>query len=206
MAFRFDMMGKTRQQQVIVSQRDDAERIRLEKSQKKEHQKTEKVKAQDYPISIYMKLGIDSTGKYNGYQTMGIYQRFISANHLSWFCTNALNTGMSNKKIKDFKTAIMSGNKVSIYFVIGKSGGGFNEIEYKAQILDIASLSGGMKTPEECLTPDVWKNIDNSIWIKIGCLEEYNLKSVKDFEFVKNHKLLKDVLKTNSCFGYIQEI
>lgn len=120
-------------------------------------------------------------------------------------CTNALKTGMS-KKIMDFKDAIKSGNKVSIYFVIGKSGGGFNEIEYKAQVLDIASLSGGMQTPDEYLTPDVWKTIENSIWIKINSLEKYNFKSVKDFEFVKNHKQLKDVLKTNSCFGYIQEI
>jgi 3'-phosphoadenosine 5'-phosphosulfate sulfotransferase (PAPS reductase)/FAD synthetase len=104
---------------------------------------------------------------------------------------------MSNKKINDFKNAIKSGNKVSIYFVIGKSGGGFNEIEYRAQVLDIASLSGGMKTPDERLTPDVWRNIENSIWIKISNLKEYNLKSVNDFEFIKNHKVLKDVLKTD---------
>lgn len=85
MAFRFDMMGKIKQQQVIVSHRNDAERIRKEESKRKDHQLTKKVKTQDYPISIYMKLGIDSTKKYNGFQTISIYEKFIDINHSSWF-------------------------------------------------------------------------------------------------------------------------
>ena len=156
--------------------------------------------------SIFMKLGIDITGSYDGYQTMEIYKKFLGKSSMTWFSTNALSTGMSKMMQNEFINAINNGKKVYIYFVVGKSGGGSNEIEYSAEVLDVKSKNGGQESPDKEITPQEWRDITSTIWIKICDLQRNDTLHVDDFEFCDKGNPLKSVLNTNCHFGYIRKL
>lgn len=129
-------------------------------------------------------MGKDITDNYNGYETIDIYRKFIEKSKMTWFSTNALATGISKKMKNEFINAINNGIEFYIYFVIGISGGGFNKIEYSAEVVNIESKPGGILSPEE------WKHIKSTIWIKIKNIEKTNEISIDQFIFCKNKRPL----------------
>lgn len=190
MPIRWDMRDKTPQQQAIVAAWDkNSSIIRISSSSNISHP------ILVHPVAIFMKLGWESTGNFDGFKTLDKYKACIIENGSTWFSTNALSFGMAVGRREELIKAINNGKKVYIYFVIGKSGGGTNNIEYRAEIMDLDSVKGGMKTPDIEITPDLWKNEISTIWIKIRNLHKCNSKRVEDFQFVSNDKNLSDVLK-----------
>lgn len=201
MAIRWDMRNKTPQQQAIVAARDKNTSMIRNTSN---GNIVSPVLV--YTTAIFMKLGWDCTGNFDAFQTIEEYINCISEYGETWFSTNALASGISKKKKEEIITAINSKKLVYIYFVIGKSGGGTNEIEYRAQIEEIESVKGGIKSPDVSKTPEPWKDEISTIWIKITNLQKNRVKKIEDFEFVSNGKALSEVLNSNCCFGYIKEI
>lgn len=199
------MRNKTSQQKAIVAQRERTESLLKEEQQKNRTKRLFEVNNSVFSKSLYMKLGRDVTKKLNGYDTIKEYQNVIEKCKATWFSTNALRKGINKKIQEEYINAIKNGNKVYLYFVIGISGGGCNKLEYQAEIIEIKSMAGGMKTPEPNLTPDIWSDIPSSIWIKLKKIEKIDDLEVSDFIFCKNKKNLMDVLGTQCHFGYIQK-
>jgi len=156
-----------------------------------------------HPVSIFVKLGRDNTDSLDGFQTMKEYGLVNVEKGETWFSTNSLPMGISDKRKEEFFNAIAKGYCVQVFFVIGKSGGGVNEIEYTADVVDIRSRAGGRKSPCEDITPTIWEGENNAIWLKLQNIRTSVFEGVEDFKFDTNSKQLSDVLKTNCCFGYI---
>ena len=165
------------------------------------------VKQDIYPIHIFMRLGISSSNQYNGKETMKIYESFCNQNHSVWFSTNSLASGMAKGKIDEFIKAINNGLVVEIYFAIGKNSGGNNQIEYKAQVIDIKSDSDGINSPENSLTPIEWRDNKNKIWIKIQKLAFCDgCPIADDFIVVSSGNMLsKAIAKSQYNLGYIKK-
>lgn len=202
MAYRYDMQNKTGQQRAIVAARDTSTGI-IAGSKSSSNEVTNILINE---VSIFMKLGVDSTGNFDGYKTMHEYEKCISENGATWFSTSAIHSGMSKKQKEEFLTAISKNKRVYIYFVVGKSGGGRNEIEFRAEVIDLESMKNGMQTPNINITPEPWKNEVSTTWIKIKKLSKYKNFSVDDFKFISNDKKVSEILNSNCCFGYITQI
>ena len=164
------------------------------------------IKQDIYPTAIIMRLGHSSSNQYNGKDTLKIYCDFCNKNHSVWFSTNSLASGMSEKKRSEFIGEIKNGNSVEMYFAIGRNSGGNNDIQYKAEVLDIKTDGDGIPSPEKTLTPDEWKNDKNKIWIKIKHLSPFTKLTTKDFVVVSSKKVLADsIAHSQYHFGYIKK-
>lgn len=201
MAFRWDMRNKTPQQQAIVSVRDRATVVERNNEKCSSRERTVK-----YSVAMFMKLGLDATGEFDGFGSIEKYIKCIEEHGATWFSTNALTTGISKKKQEEFLTAIHAGKRVEIYFVIGKSGGGSNKIEFRADVIDLKSNREGLTTPDDRITPEQWCTLVNTIWIKIKNLQVCKDKKVEAFKFASNGNQLIGALQSNCCFGYITEV
>lgn len=166
------------------------------------------VKQDIYPTSIFMRLGHSSSNQYNGKDTIKIYRSFCNQNHSVWFSTDSLAKGMAKGKISEFNRAIEDGLILEIYFAIGKNSGGDNEIEYKAQVVDIKSDPDGINSPEKSLTPTEWCEDRNKIWIKLQKLRPCNnYLTVDDFIVVSSGNVLSTVIANSQYqFGYIKRV
>ncbi|NAS19570.1 hypothetical protein GND98_017345 [Clostridium butyricum] len=198
MAFRYDTRHLPKQTQQIINKRDQNNKILKEESIITQ---TTNV----YPISIFMKLGNDSTLNVNGNITMGIYKDFCDKNKEVWFSTDSLSKGMSSKRRKEFLEAINNNEIVEMYFVIGKGSNGNNDIQYKADVLDIETDANGLTSPNMKLTPQEYINENKKIWIKICNLKEFTKLTTKDFLVNStNNSLDESLKKSQHHFGYIR--
>ncbi len=199
--YRYDMRDKTPQQQAIVRKRDE-ENARLKKDSENKRM-TDKNKAEMvYRKSLFMRLGKNPTTDWDGEGTIQAYKDFCQQNSSVWFSTDSLNRGMAEEKVREFKNAIKNGYAVFVYFAIGNTGNGVNEIEYRANVLDIKS---GEKTPcpDRNLTPSVWANDPKNIWININNIQIEPLKTI-DFIVISSGKILRDSIANSQFhFGYI---
>lgn len=170
-------------------------------------QPSKSVQQEIYPKAIFMRLGHASGNQYNGTDTIEIYKEFCNKSHCVWFSTNSLNRGMSKIKLKEFHEAINNGLCVEIYFAIGKTSGGNNDIQYKAEVIDIKSDPEGLYSPEKGLTPVEWQELNNKIWIKIQKIRHCFNLSVNDFVVVSSGNILgQAIAKSQYQFGYIERI
>lgn len=179
-----------------------------EKSQsmdEKTHLEEKAVKQNIYPTSIFMRLGHSSSNKYNGKETIKIYRSFCNQNHTVWFSTDSLAKGMAKAKVSEFIKAINNGLAVEIYFAIGKTSGGNNEIEYKAQVVGIESDPLGINSPEKEQTPIEWRENRNKIWLKLQHIRPCNNFTVDDFIVLSSGNLLSNAIENSQYqFGYIK--
>ncbi len=120
-----------------------------------------------YTTALFMKLAFDVTGKNNGEQTLTVYEKFRNKHRSVWFSTNALANGIAENKKQDFMKAIKDGYTVEIFFAVSKNSDNKNYIVYKAEVIDIRSDAEGMTSPEKQLTPEIWRELKNNIWLKI---------------------------------------
>lgn len=165
-----------------------------------------KKKVTEYPISLMVKLGWDQTKGDTAFATLAAYEGVIEKKGSVWFGTNALASGIARKRRQEFLNAISNKKQVHMYFIVGKTGGGTNKIEYKAEVVSLESKKGGMACPESSLTPSEYSNQKCSIWIKMKNLQPCMDQSVSDFKFANNDKLLKQALNSTCCFGYITNL
>ena len=198
MAFNFSTRHLSSQQQNII-------RIRKENDERLKHEGNTIQDNKTHKISIMMKLGSDIDIKVDGNQTMIIYKDFCDKNKSVWFSTDSHPSGMGKEKMKEFMDAIKKGETVEMFFIIGKGCNGRNDIEYRAQVIDIESDAKGLSTPDVNLTPKEYINEKKKIWIKITNLQRFNELSVKDFIIASTKKDLKSAIESSQYhFGYIQ--
>ncbi|NFA42581.1 hypothetical protein EXM65_08320 [Clostridium botulinum] len=198
MAFNFATRHLSAQQQNIIrTRKENDERLKQESSIIKP--------SSIYEISIMMKLGNDLDVKVDGNKTMKIYKDFCDKNGSVWFSTNSHPKGIGKQKYKEFTDAINKGNTVEMFFIIGKGCNGTNNIEYRAEVLDIESDADGIYSPDVNLTPMEYKKENKKIWIKISNLQKVNELSVKDFVIASTKKDLKEAIEGSQYhFGYIK--
>ena len=198
MAFRYDTRHLSGQTQHIINERDKNNKIAKE-------QNIIKPPKNIYTISIFMKLGNDSTLNVDGNKTMEIYKDFCDKNKQVWFSTDSLSRGMACKRRKEFLEAISNDEVVEMYFVIGKGSNGSNDIQYKAEVLDIETDAKGLTSPDRKLTPQEYINENKKIWIKVCNLKKFTKLTTKDFVVNSTNNSLDESSKQSQHhFGYIR--
>ena len=205
MACRYDLGNKTPQQQVIIMKKDEEEKRRKAEAQRNATKTIAPKTPSVFPTAIFMKLTTDGTGTFNGVETMKVYKEFTNMHKFAWFSTNALSTGIAKKQRDNFLKAVNNGYLVEIYFAVGKTSGGNNDLMYKAHVLDIKSDSASFESPDVSLTPKVWEDLNSKIWIKISNIESVNDLSATDFVVESTGRILREVIdKSQYLFGYIR--
>lgn len=196
------MKDKTPQQQAIVRVCDSESRIMTDEIKKQEKSKEKFI----YKTALFMKLGISKSKSYDGEQTMGIYKNFCKSHSSVWFSTDSLHGGMSLKKVLEFNNVIKQGNNVEIYFAIGNVGGGNNDIEYKANVLNIVSKKCKIPTPDRLLTPNEYIDEKKYIWIEVNNIQKTSLRKNNFIVISSGNILTKSIKKSQYHFGYIQKM
>lgn len=204
MVWRYDLGDKSPQQRIIIMKNDEEEKRRKEAQRnvtKAVVQKTPSV----FPTAIFMKLTTDGTGGYNGVQTMRVYEQFTKEHKFAWFSTNALSTGIAKKQQGKFLKSVHDGYEVEMYFAVGKTSDGNNDIMFKANVLDIRSDSECINSPDVSLTPEVWRDYNCKIWIKIANIQSIKELKAADFVVESTGRNLREVIdKSQYLFGYIR--
>jgi hypothetical protein len=132
-------------------------------------------------LFLFMKLGYsyDNQGnEYNGHETMQAYISDEAIRGYTWFSTQALYYGMSQKRVDDYNKAIRLGKKVTLLFGIGEKAGGQNDIAYKADVLEIVSFKQPAPLPSNDY-PSIWHGETARIWIKIKNIQEETTHKAK---------------------------
>lgn len=157
-------------------------------------------------LHIFMRLGLDTRTGLDGRETISAYLKHIS-NHGQgvWFSTNALTKGMAKDKVNYFLNEIRNGGTVHFYFVISKTGGGSNEIEYRARVVDLVSLDEEIRCPLNGSAPEPWRELRSRIWVKIAELGECTDLTTRDFLVDSSRKILADAIHNSEYhFGYVR--
>jgi len=157
-------------------------------------------------LFLFMKLGYsyDNQGnEYNGHETMQAYISDEAIRGYTWFSTQALYYGMSQKRVDDYNKAIRLGKKVTLLFGIGEKAGGQNDIAYKADVLEIVSFKQPAPLPSNDY-PSIWHGETARIWIKIRNIQEETTLTAKLFEVTSTGADLQHVINNSQYhFGYV---
>ena len=142
--------------------------------------------------------------KLNGHQIIDVYKTFSDKKGAVWYSTDSLHRGISKNKVEQFLDLIFEGNKIKIFFAISEAGGGENELDYEAEVLDIQTDKEKRYSPDKNLTPAEWSEDKSKIWLKIKNIKPSSFK-VDDFIVASTQKPLRETIKSNSryIFGYI---
>lgn len=155
---------------------------------------------------LFMKLGssTDVSGNtLDGQKTIDIYVEDEIKRGFTWFSTQALYYGMSEKRVKNYKKLITSGETVKILFGIGKSAIVNNDIAYSAVIHDIISNKSPMSAPTSDY-PDEYKDQHARIWIKISGIKVESKINASMLKVKSTGADLKQVIsKSQYHFGYV---
>lgn len=157
-------------------------------------------------LFIFMKLGYsyDKNGnEYNGHETMQVYIADEISRGYTWFSTQSLFYGMSEKRVKEYNKAISLGKKVTLLFGIGENAGGSNDIAYKAEVMEILSfkLPTALSSNEN---PSIWHGENARIWIKIKSIKSENVLTASLFKVISTDADLKHIITTSQFhFGYV---
>ncbi|MDO9529272.1 MAG: hypothetical protein Q7J27_08940 [Syntrophales bacterium] len=121
----------------------------------------------------------------------------------TWFSTQALYYGMSQKRVDDYNKAINRGSKVTLLFSIGEKAGGTNDIAYSADVLEI--LSYKLPTPLDSNDyPSIWHGESARIWIKLKNIRTESTLKASLFEVTSTGADLQQVIKNSQYhFGYV---
>lgn len=205
MNWRHDLSNKTPQQRAIIMKNDEEEKRGKKEVQSNAPQPATKNR-KVLPTSIFMKLGNERTKQLKGIETLQLYEKFCKSRHSVWFSTDSLAKGMAETKRLKLINAIKNGFIVEMYFAVGKNSGGENQIIYRAEVLDIKTDSSGMSSPDKALTPDIWAEIHNKIWIKLKNIASQSKLTVEDFIVESSGNLLANSVSNSQYnFGYIKK-
>jgi hypothetical protein len=157
-------------------------------------------------LYIFMKLShsYDNNGnEYDGNETIQVYISDEAVRGYTWFSTQSLYYGMSQKRVDEYNKAIRLGKKVTLLFGIGEKAGGSNDIAYKADVLEILSYQLPSKLPSNDY-PSIWHEIGARIWIKIRNIKPETTLTASLFEVTSTGADLQQVMNNSQYhFGYI---
>lgn len=155
---------------------------------------------------IFMKLGMSTDingNELNGHETIKVYIEDEKSRGFTWFSTQALYYGMSEKKVKHYKKLIKQGETVKIIFGIGESAGGSNDIAYSAIIHDIISDKSPISAPTSDY-PDEFKGEQARIWMKISDIKAEDKINASMLKVKSTEADLKQVISNSQYhFGYV---
>jgi len=161
---------------------------------------------EDDELFIFMKLSRSydrNNNEYNGIETIQAYLSDEAIRGYTWFSTQSLYYGMSQKRVEEYNKAIKLGKKVTLLFGIGEKAGGSNDIAYRADVLEICSF----KLPDILSTndyPALWHGMSARIWIKIQNIRPETKLSAALFEVTSTGADLQQVINNSQYhFGYI---
>ena len=157
-------------------------------------------------LFLFMKLSFsydNQDNEYNGHETMQAYISDETVRGYTWFSTQSLYYGMSQKRVDEYNEAIRLGKKVSLLLCIGEKAGGENDIAYKADVLEIISF----KQPSTLGSndyPSLWHGEAARIWIKLKNIQEENTLTAKLFNVTSTGADLQQVINNSQYhFGYV---
>ncbi len=104
-----------------------------------------------YRVGIFMRFAQTTTldgRRIDGFETMELYAEDAAARGYTWFSTDSLAHGMGVERVRQFQKALERGETVPVYFMVIKAGGGTNQIEYTAHLLDLESSAEPLPCPE----------------------------------------------------------
>ncbi len=157
-------------------------------------------------LFIFMKLSYsyDNNGnEYDGDETMQAYISDEAVRGYTWFSTQSLYYGMSQKRVEDYNKAINEGKKVTLLFGIGEKAGGSNDIAFSAGVLEI--LSYKLPTPLGSDDyPSIWHGESARIWIKLKNIRPESTLTASLFEVTSTGADLQKVINNSQYhFGYV---
>jgi hypothetical protein len=161
-------------------------------------------------LFIFIKLAFSFdlvNNKYDGNQTIALYEADALTRGYTWFTTQSLYQGMSKKQTQRFNDAIAQGKKVTLLFGIGEHAGGTNEISYQAEVMEVVSYNIPTIIPsEQNNQPSIWRTIPAMIWIKIRNIKLETSLLANQFEIISTGANLKEVIsKSQFHFGYVKK-
>lgn len=158
-------------------------------------------------LFIFMKLNNvcdNNRNEYNGHDVMQAYISDEATRGYTWFSTQSLYYGMSQKRVDDYNKAIKEGSKVTLLFGIGENAGGSNDIAYSADVLEI--ISHKHPTPLNSSDyPSVWHGALARIWIKIKNIRHESTLKACLFEVISTGADLQQIINNSQYhFGYVR--
>lgn len=157
-------------------------------------------------LFIFMKLSYSYDNKgneYNGDETMQVYISDEAVRGSTWFSTQALYYGMSQKRVEDYNKAIKLGKKVTLLFGIGEKAGGSNDIAYSADVLEIMSYKLPTALPTNDY-PSIWHGETARIWIKLKNITPESTLTASLFKVTSTEADLQQVINNSQYhFGYV---
>lgn len=154
---------------------------------------------------IFIKLGVSiaSGKKMDGIQTMQAYVSDESKRGYTWFSTQSLYYGMSDKKVKYYNDLIRKGQKVIILFGIGEAAGGQNDISFSANVKKIVSDKYPISAPSDEY-PSIYGNEKARIWIKLADIKKENKINASMLKVRSTGADLKSIISNSQYhFGYV---
>lgn len=168
------------------------------------HYRLERVEGDIYEPGIFVRLNPTQTrdGRtLDGFETMEIYRTDAVQRGYTWFATNGHHLGMSADRVRMYQEAISQGQIVPVYFMISVGGGGSNQIEFTARLLDLASSQTPTTCPEE--PPDELPN-SGRVWLKLTDLVKQQIDPADFVVYTTGNDLASAVLPGQFSFGYIR--
>lgn len=157
-------------------------------------------------LFIFMKLSFsydNNDNEYDGHETIKAYISDEAIRGYTWFSTQSLYYGMSQKRVEDYNKAISLGKKVTLLFGIGKKAGGTNDIAYKADVMEILSYKLPTTLPSNDY-PSIWHGGAARIWIKIKNISPESTLSASLFKVTSTEADLQQLINDSQYhFGYV---
>lgn len=158
---------------------------------------------------IFMKLGKSyafiegEETVVDGEETIQLYIKDVKKRGYSWFSTQSLFYGMSDKRVKYYNKKIESGEKIRILFAINNENFD-NDIAFSADIVKIHSSNVPESCPEEDAYPVEFSDEKARIWIKLKNIVEETSINASMLEITSTHRDLKQTISNAQYhFGYV---
>lgn len=153
-------------------------------------------------LNLMVRFGtVDTkTGKLNGFETIEVYRTFLRDHDYTWI-SFTLSSGLAEAKIKHVRNEIEDSLEPKVYVVISQNGGGDNEIEFEADVLDIISSTERTQAPDDNFPEPFYQN--SNVWIKVSEIRRAT-KKVGDFVLFDQETPLAASLNGQCYFAYIK--
>lgn len=158
------------------------------------------------PDFIFMKLGISETidGNFpDGEETMKLYIDDVAKRGYTWFSTQSLFYGMSQKRIDYYNKKIEARESVKMLFAVNNENYN-NDIAFSADVLKVFSAKIPESCPEDNAYPAQFGNEKARIWIKLANITNETGINASMLQITSTGRDLKQTISNAQYhFGYV---
>lgn len=155
---------------------------------------------------IFMKLGVSEKANgdlLDGEETMELYIADEEKRGYTWFSTQSLFYGMSQKRIDYYNKKIESGKNVKMLFAVNNENFD-NDIAFLADVLKVFSAKVPVSCPEDNAYPAQFDNEKAKIWIKLANITNETDINASMLQITSTGRDLKQTISnTQYHFGYV---